>query len=118
MEAMRRELIVWLQVHVSSSFAHCIQEPHMCREIIHGLKLDTSSHAARSPWFLDLALINLVQHPDSVVRMTENPKVISAYIGELLEIGFVYPGSVQGFDEFMWGQWRSSDLGRKRSGCE
>jgi len=62
--------------------------------VSHSLGFDTTGHTARCPGSLNFILITFNEIPDRVVRMAENPEVISADIGEFLKVGLEYPGFV------------------------
>ena len=69
----------------------------VCRvadHISHSFSFDTTGHATRGPRSFDLVLVAFCEIPHGVVWMAENPEVISADVGEFLEIRLIYPGLV------------------------
>jgi hypothetical protein len=71
--------------------------------VTHCLGFNTTGHTARCTRSLDLIFVTFCEVPDRVVWMAENPKVISADVGEFLKIRLVYPGPVQTVDELVRG---------------
>ena len=59
--------------------------------VSHSFGFDTAGHATGRPGSLDLGFVAFCEIPDRVVWMAVNPEVISADIGEFLEVGLVYP---------------------------
>jgi len=55
--------------------------------------------------FLDMHLISLSKNPDGVVWMAENPEIVAADVGKLLQIELVDVWAVQGINELV-GQQR------------
>ena len=55
-------------------------EEKQTHQIGHGLKLDTTSHAARGSGFLDTRFIGFGKDPNSVVRVTEDPEVVTTNV--------------------------------------
>ena len=64
--------------------------------VAHGLEFDTTGHAAGGAWFLDARLVGFGEDPDSVVRMAENPKIVTTDVRQLLQIGLVDAWAMQG----------------------
>jgi len=84
--------------------------------VSHSFGFNTSGHTARCPGSLNFILITFCEIPDGVVRMAENPEIISADIGEFLKVGLEYSGFVETVDKFVGGNrdfWR---LGRSWGG--
>ena len=55
--------------------------------------------------FLDMHLIGLSKDLDGVVQMAENPEIVAADVGKLLQIELVDVWAVQGINELV-GQQR------------
>jgi len=94
MEVIRRVLVFLGHVQLGDNNGQLVDELEVERHISHGFGFDTAGHTTRCPRSLDLFLITFREIPDRVVRMAENPEVISAYIGEFLKVGLVYSGLV------------------------
>jgi len=86
--------------------------------VTHGLEFDTTGHAAGGAWFLDARLVGFGEDPDSVVRMAENPKIVTTDVRQLLQIGLVDTREMQGIYKLvrrkgnLWrfcSSWRASE---------
>jgi hypothetical protein len=80
-------------------------------QIGHSFELNTASHAARGSGFFDTRFISFGEDPDGVVRMTEDPEIVTTNVGQLLQIRLVNTRTVQGIDELVR---RKGDLWRVR----
>ena len=66
----------------------------MTDHVAHSLELNTAGHTAGRAGLLHLRLIGLMQVPNSVAGMAEDPEIVSADITKLLEVRLVDPWPV------------------------
>ncbi len=86
--------------------------------VAHRLELDAASHAARRTRLLHLGFIGLIQLPDGVAGMAENPEVVSTNIAELLQVGLVNSRAVKLLDECVRLDRRAGVLAGGWRGCK
>lgn len=86
--------------------------------VAHGLEFDTTGHAPGGAWFLHARFVGVGEDPDSVVRMAENPKIVTTDVRQLLQIGLVDARAMQSIYKLvrregnLWrfcSSWRASE---------
>jgi len=87
-------------------------------EVGHSLVFYPTRHTTGSTRFLGTNFIRIKEDPNGVVGMAEDPKVVAAHVGKLLEIVLVNPWNVKVLDELVVRDWCARLLCRCRRRSE